>query len=143
MNLIRVMPAKGQDNGVQTSIFLAKLIGPLLMVAAIGLLVNARAYRAMAQDFLRNPPLIYVTGVLAMTAGLAIVLYHNVWSADWRVIITLLGWAATIGGAVRIVLPNKVRAIGEAMLDKPMAMTIGGVAWIILGAVLCFFGYVR
>jgi hypothetical protein len=135
------MPAKGQDNGVQTSIYLAKLIGPVLLVAAIGLLVNSRAYRAMAQDFLRNTPLIYVTGVLAMTAGLAIVLNHNVWSADWRVIITLFGWAATIGGAVRIALPNKVKTIGEAMLDKTMAMTIGGVVWIILGAALCYFGY--
>ncbi|MEZ5787375.1 MAG: hypothetical protein R3D62_13130 [Xanthobacteraceae bacterium] len=126
---------------MQTSVFLAKLTGPVLLVAAIGLLVNARVYRAMAHDFLRSLPLVYVTGVLAMTAGVAIVLYHNVWSADWRVIITLLGWAATIGGAARIVLPDRIRTIGEAMVDNTMAMTIGGVGWVIIGAVLCYFGY--
>jgi hypothetical protein len=47
-------------------------------------------------------PLILITGVLAMTAGLAIVNTHNVWMLGWPVIVTLFGWALVIGGAVRI-----------------------------------------
>jgi hypothetical protein len=143
LNLIRVMPAKGQDSSVQTSIFLARLIGPVMLVAAIALFLNAAAYKAMAREFLRSPALIYLSGLLTMTAGLAIVLRHNVWVADWRVIITLLGWAGTIGGAARIALPDRVRSVGEAMLGKPMALTIGGAAWLAVGAALCFFGYFR
>jgi hypothetical protein len=136
------MPAKGQDN-MQTSIFLAQLIGPVALVAAIALFLNAAAYRAMAQEFLHSPALIYLSGLLTMTAGLAIVLNHNVWTADWRVIITLFGWAATLGGALRIALPEQVKSIGENMLAKPVAMTIGGGVWLALGAALCFFGYFR
>ena len=34
-------------------------------------------------------------------AGLAIVLVHNVWTFDWRVIITILGWLAVLGGIFR------------------------------------------
>jgi hypothetical protein len=143
LNLIRVMPAKGQDISMPTSLFLAKLIGPIAFVAAIALFANAASYRAMAQEFLRSPALIYLSGLLTMTAGLAIVLYHNVWAWDWRVIITLFGWAGTIGGAARIALPTQVKSVGEAMLAKPMAMTLGGIAWLAFGAVLCFFGYVR
>ena len=135
------MPAKGQD--MSTSIFLAKLIGPVALVAAIALFLNAPSYRAMALEFLRSPALIYLSGLLTMTAGLAIVLNHNVWGLDWRVIITLFGWAATIGGAVRIAFPDRVRAIGEAMLAKPVTMTVGGALWLAFGAVLCFFGYFR
>ena len=56
---------------------------------------------------------------------------------------TLFGWAATIGGAVRIALPQKVRMIGEVMIGKPLAMTIGGGVWLAAGALLCFFGYFR
>jgi len=140
LNLIRVIPAKGQDH-MPTSIFLAKLIGPVMLAAAIGLLLNQASYRAMARDFLDSPPLIYVSGVLVMTAGLAIVLYHNVWALDWRVIITLFGWMGLIGGATRIICFSWVKRVGEAMLDKPLTMTIGGAGWLIIAAVLCFYGY--
>ncbi len=69
-----------------------------------------------------------------MTAGLAIVLTHNVWVASWPVLITLFGWLTTIGGAVRIAFPDQVRTMGDAMLRKPMAMTIGGAIWLVVGA---------
>ena len=48
-----------------------------------------------------------------MTAGLALVLTHNVWRADWPVIITILGWLAAIGGAVRIVMPQGTERVGR------------------------------
>jgi hypothetical protein len=40
----------------------------------------------------------YLSGLLSLLAGLAIVNLHNTWRADWRVIITVLGWLMTIGG---------------------------------------------
>ncbi len=89
-----------------TSIFLAKLIGPVLLVVGIGLFVNAKTYRKLADEFLRSPALIYLSGVLLMTAGLALVLTHNVWRADWPLLITILGWLGVIGGAVRIIVPQ-------------------------------------
>jgi hypothetical protein len=142
LNLIRVMPAKGQDRfPMANSIFLAKLMGPVALVVAISLFMHAKAYRAMAEEFMRSAALIYLAGLLSMTAGLAIVLTHNVWVASWPVLITLFGWLTTIGGAARIAFPDQVRAMGEAMLRKPMAMTIGGAIWLVVGAVLTFFGY--
>ena len=124
-----------------TSIFLAKLIGPVLLAIGVGLLVNSAAYRTMAEEGLRSRVLIYLTGVLTMTAGLAVVINHSVWAADWRVIITLLGWLATIGGAVRIVCPQASEKMGGWMLKHPQGLTIGAVFWLAIGAVLCFFGY--
>jgi hypothetical protein len=136
------MPAKGRTI-VATSHFLAKLIGPIALVAAIGLLVNRAAYRAIAQEFLRSPALVYLSGLVTMTAGVAVVLSHNLWVADWRVLITIFGWLAAIGGAARIAFPQQIRTFGERMLDKPAAMTVGGAVWLLLGALLCIFGYFR
>lgn len=116
-------------------------MGPVMLVAAVALFVNRASYKAMAREFLHSPALIYLSGLLAMTAGVAVVLAHNVWAADWRVIITLFGWAASIGGAVRIALPDQVRTIGERMIGNQTAMTIGGGLWLVVGAVLCFYGY--
>jgi hypothetical protein len=126
-----------------TSIFLAKLIGPICLVIGVGVLVNAKVYRALADEFLRSYALLYLSGVLAITAGLAVVLTHNVWVADWRIIITLLGWLAVIGGAVRIVRPQLSEAFGRSALRQRMAVTAAGVVWTALGALLCYFGYVR
>jgi predicted Abi (CAAX) family protease len=140
LNLIRVVPAKG-ESAVTTSTYLAQLIGPVLLVAAIGLFLNREGYRAMAREFLRSPALLYLSGLLAMAAGVAVVLAHNLWVADWRVLLTVFGWLAAIGGAARIAVPGATKAVGEAMLDKPAWMTIGGAVWLAIGALLCFFGY--
>jgi uncharacterized protein YjeT (DUF2065 family) len=126
-----------------TSIFLAKLIGPVLLVAAIGLFINTAGYRAMAQEFLRSPALLYLAGILTMTAGLAIVLNHNVWVANWPVLITILGWLAVIGGAVRMALPDVTRKLGDSMLRNDRTLQIGGAVWLAIGAILTFFGYFR
>jgi hypothetical protein len=142
LNLIRVMPAKGRKI-MSISTYLARLIGPVMLVAAIGLFLDREGYKAMALEFLRSPAFIYLSGVLTMLAGVAILLAHNLWVADWRVLITIFGWLGAIGGAARIALPGSTRAIGEKMLDKPAWMTIGGVAWLAIGALFCFFGYFR
>ena len=78
-----------------------------------------------------------------MTAGMAIILTHNVWVLDWRVLITLLGWLLAIGGAVRIVIPQGTQKFGRRFLKHPQAMIIAAVVWLAIGAVLCFFGYFR
>jgi uncharacterized membrane protein len=124
-----------------SSRYLAKLIGPLFLAIGIGMLVNAPLYRAMGAQFLQSAALIYLTGILALPVGIAILLAHNVWAADWRVIITVLGWLAIIGGAVRIIVPQFVQHIGGAALHLAALPFIGGVIVLVLGGVLSFFGY--
>jgi hypothetical protein len=136
------MPAKGQDT-MQTSLYLAKLIGPTLVVIGIGMLINRDGYRDMAREFLGSRALIYIAGILAFIPGLAMVLAHNVWAADWRIVITILGWLALIGGAFRILFPQEVTRIGTRAIKNPNTMLIGGVVTLALGAILCFFGYAR
>jgi hypothetical protein len=126
-----------------TSLFLAKLIGPLFLAVGVGLIANAAVYKKLAEEALASLALIYLSGLLAMTAGMAIVLSHNVWALDWRVLITLLGWLAAIGGAVRIVMPQGTQRIGRKFLKHPQGLIIAAAIWLAVGAVLCFFGYFR
>ena len=128
---------------MQRSIFLAKLIGPLLAVIGVTLVFDADVVRTIAGEFLKNYALIYLAGVITLTAGLAIVITHNEWTADWRVVITLLGWLCTIGGAFRVLFPRSVEALGGSMMaGASNAWIIGeGVVFIALGAWLCFMGY--
>ena len=126
---------------MESSIFLAQLIGPILVVLGAGMLVQPQAYRAVAEEFLASPALIYIAGLLAFVPGLAIVLTHNVWAFDWRLIITLLGWLATIGGVFRLLMPAQVRRIGTAVLARRGWLRGSGMVMLALGAVLAFLGY--
>ena len=126
---------------MQTSIFLARLIGPVMTLVGISLLINETAFRKMAMEFLRSPALIFFSGMILMPAGLAVVLSHNVWVLNWPVIITLLGWIAVISGALRVFAPDRALKIGKKAIASK-EFTIGAAAfWLVIGAVLCYFGF--
>ena len=125
------------------SIFLAKLMGPVFLVIGAALLVNAVAMRALTQEFLDSPALIFLSGLITLPAGLAVVLTHNVWTADWRVLITILGWLLVIGGAVRIATPQRAAAIGRTMFANPATINISAGVTLAIGMLLCFFGYIH
>jgi hypothetical protein len=81
--------------------------------------------------------LFYLSGLLSLLAGLAIFNLHNMWCADWRV------WLMTIGGIIRIVMPQVAVAIGSTIYGGrtstiTVALIIGA-----LGAFLNFKGYMR
>jgi hypothetical protein len=124
------------------SIFLARLLGPLLLLPGIGLLVNPRAFRAMATEVVGSVTLVYLFGLLDFAAGLAIVLVHNVWTVNWRVLITLIGWLLLIRGAARILITDTLIGYAVALIRNKRLYPVSGGVLVILGLVLCYFGYV-
>jgi hypothetical protein len=126
---------------MQTSLFLAQMLGPLFLVMGAGMLLNRDGYREMAEEFLDSRALIYIAGLAAFLPGLAIVLVHNVWVFDWRLIVTLFGWLGLIGGIFRILFPQAVSEIGERMLSSGAAIVAGAIVVLAVGGVLTFYGY--
>ena len=126
---------------MQRSIYLAKLIGPVAVTMGVGMLLNAPIFRILAEQFLSSYALIFLAGLLTLTAGIALVLAHNVWVGDWRLIITLIGWLSVIGGMFRIVAPNLVVRIGGAAIGHGEVFMVAGFVVLVLGGVLSYFGY--
>jgi hypothetical protein len=126
---------------MQRSIYLAKLIGPVFVTMGVGMLLNAPIFRILAEQFLSSYALIFLAGLLTLSAGIALVLAHNVWVGDWRLIITLIGWLSVIGGMFRIVAPNLVVRIGGAAIGHGAVFMVAGFAVLVLGGVLSYFGY--
>lgn len=125
-----------------TSILIAKLMGPLLAVAGLVGLLNPKGVEEMAREIMASRALLFIAGVLALLAGLAIVNTHNVWTADWRLIITLFGWLALIGGVIRMGFPGLTKSIGETMLANATLLRVIGGLQVALGAFLMVKGYV-
>jgi len=128
---------------VNTSIFLAKLIGPLALVLGFGVLLNRDAARAVLEQFINNPAIIFLAGLITFPAGLAIILVHNVWVVDWPLIVTIVGWLTAFSGAIRIVAPQQAILYGRRAYQRPNGPLFGAAIWLALGLVLTFFGYVR
>lgn len=123
------------------TVWIAKLLGPIVVVLSIPMLLTPAKLNETTQRFLADPPLVLISGVLAMTAGLAIVNSHNVWVLGWPVIVTLFGWALALGGAVRIAAPQLVDRVGGKMMEQTWLSRIAGVVWLLLGVFLTFKAY--
>jgi len=126
---------------MSTSVFLARLIGPVMLVIGLAVFANQRGFRDMAEEFMASRALLFLSALLIMPVGLAIVLTHNVWTADWRVLITIFGWLTAIGGAVRLFGPLFVVKAGRAVLKQPHFTSVAAAIWVVLGLLFCFFGY--
>jgi hypothetical protein len=98
------------------SIFIARILGPVLLIIGIGLLLEGDAFRAMAGEFVRDQGLIYITGILTLAAGLAILNVHHLWTRDWRVLITIFGWLFLVGGIMRILAMSMAQRVGESVI---------------------------
>ncbi len=126
---------------MQTSVLIARLMAPILVVTGLTTLINPRALREVGQEFLASRALIFIAGFLALLGGLAIVNTHNLWTAGWPVIITIFGWLAVVGGIVRIAFPALTESIGEAMLAREAVLRAAGGIQAVLGAYLMIMGY--
>ena len=126
---------------MSNSVFIARLIGPVMLVVGLAVLVNQRAFRELAEEFLASRALLFLSGLLIMPVGLAIVLTHNIWAVDGRVMITLFGWLNVIGGAVRLFAPAYVMQTGRAMLKRPYFIPMAAAIWIVAGSLFCIFGF--
>jgi hypothetical protein len=126
---------------VPTSTYLARLLGPALAVAGLALLLRPGAYLAAVAEFLRSPALLYLASILGLLGGIALVLAHNVWAADWRVIITLLGWISILDSASWILAPEQAERFWSPLTGSPLLPLWGGALTLLIGLVLSWFGY--
>ena len=80
---------------------IAGLVGPVLAAMGIAMLVNHARFPAMIGQLAQDQGLIFLTGILSLLGGLAIVRVYNIWIGGGPVIITVLGWLAIFGGLAR------------------------------------------
>jgi len=120
---------------------IAGFAGPLLIAVAAALLINRRTVAGLVTGVLNSPEFVFFSGLLTLLAGLAIVRVHNVWSAEWTILITIIGWLCVIGGIIRIVWPDRVSTLRSNMMRGENAITAWALVALLLGAFLTAKGY--
>jgi hypothetical protein len=126
---------------MEPALTIARLMGPMLAIIGIGMLTNGVVYRQMASQFLTLYPMIYLSGVLVLLAGLTILNRHHTWTRDWRSLITAVGWTFTCVGTFRILAPQFVTYVGGTVLKHGGFFVGAGIVLLALGGTLTFKGY--
>ena len=126
---------------MQNSIFIAKLMGPTITAVGLSMVINREAFNKLMEDVLKNAGAIIMIGVLTLLAGLAVVNTHNIWVADWPVVITIFGWAAVGAGLFRILAPGVIQKLGRKVLNLNIAIQTAIAIWIGIGLWLSYQGY--
>jgi positive regulator of sigma E activity len=123
------------------SAYIARILGPVLVIIGLGLLLEGEIFRAMVGEFLRSAALVYFSGLITLAVGLAILNVHHLWTRDWRSVITVFGWLAVIGGIFRILAPTLVQRIGDSFIAHQRWPIMGAIVTLALGAFLSVKGY--
>ena len=126
---------------METAIFIARIFGITYLIVATGMLFNRDYYQKVIADFGKNSIIALFSGMFALIVGIVIVLVHNVWRADWTVIITIIGWIAIVKGAWLLVFPKTVTPFMRLYEQNKSTLTFHALAALGFGVVLTYFGF--
>ena len=85
----------------------------------------------------------FVTGYFTLIIGLLMVVSHNIWQWDWRVVITLLAWLTLFKGLSIIIFPQFLDKTTILFLKNTYLQYIASYIDFVLGMLLCYFGFKR
>lgn len=125
------------------SMLLAQVIGPLMVLIGLGVLFNPTTFSLMMEEMNSGKQylVLFVTGTITTILGLLVVLSHNVWVWNWSLLITLLGWATLIKGAVMLLFPKASMAISRFYQGKSGLVVGAGLVGLVIGLVLSYYGF--
>jgi len=125
------------------TIYLSRLIGLYCILVVPSMLIRKQATVFAVEAMLRNPSMMLVLGILAVAAGLAMVLAHNIWSGGAQpVVVTLVGWLALIKGLIFLYLPAD--AIADTLmcwLRHPLLFYVSMAPSLLIGVYLTYCGF--
>ncbi len=124
---------------MEHSIFLAKVMGLYLLIVPAAALLKRKQFAELANEFVTNLALVFLSGLVSLILGLLIVVSHNVWTADWKAVITTIGWLALAKGVVRILFPEKLATF---VIDpSSIKWTLALIVLLGLGIYLTYIGF--
>ncbi len=112
---------------MEISIYLARFWGSLFMILGLGSVLVKLLGRVI--KYTEDKTITVSTGYITFLLGLITVTLHNIWVADWRVAITILGWLTLLKGIEKIAFPDRVNKIAQKF--KGQQQLWGGVIFLI------------
>lgn len=126
---------------MEISFFLGRALGIYLLIVSLSMLFNRGVFFNTFQQWSEQPGTITLTAFISIILGILMVLVHNVWVADWRIVITLLAWLTLIKGIVRLNFPHAVPQTMEYFHQHRIGYYILSVFCLLLAIFLLAFSF--
>ncbi len=126
---------------VTTSVLIARILGLLYLSIAVGCFSRKDYFRDILKELAGNSLLPYFSGFIALITGALVVHAHNIWQTDWRVLVTIIGWAALVKGILLLAWPGLLlRFMKLLLLLSPVLRMI---PWLcaLIGLFFIWFGF--
>ena len=117
--------------------------GVVLLVFGLSYLINVRFWADSFKSLVNQPALVFPLLLPVLICGLLILLGHNLWVADWRVIVTVVGWAAVIKSIAALLFPKMLSVYANWPTQSMRRLVlIGGVLWSLFGFYLTYMSLI-
>ncbi len=126
---------------MDTSDLLARIIGPYMLIASIALYINRASFKKIIADLQNQQSLIVFLGAFTLIIGLTMLQFHNIWTADWRILITLIAWITTLKGAISLLFPKIMIKMASTYTDNDTLLNIQATLALFFGILMTYMGY--
>ena len=121
------------------TLIIERVLAILLVFTGLSYSIQSLLWRDLVKDRLENPTWVLMWSLLFLPWGLVVVIGHNLWVANWPVIVTILGWLITLKCVAYLLFPswaNFVLKWSDDFLQR--YIQISGAVIAILGAIIVF-----
>jgi uncharacterized protein YjeT (DUF2065 family) len=118
---------------------LAEVIGAVFVLVGLSTL-NKKNFRSVMDDLSKSRGLTWTVGIVTFLAGAVTVSLYNVWSSNWEVLVTIVGWLLIIKGLFITLFPNTSIPFYRKFTSNGALMASGIIA-IVIGLVLFYLGF--
>lgn len=131
------------NKNMDSSLFIGKLIAILYLSVGIGFFFNKEHYKEVINNFCCSPAFFYFGGFLALIVGYLIITFHNIWSMNWYVVITVIGWIAFTEGIMLLIFPRVMLCITKGLFKKNKLMNFAIISALIVGLYFAYFTFIK
>lgn len=128
---------------MDVSKLLSKVSGILLLIVGIAMFKGMDQLLTCINGYIHDAPLMFITGFFILILGLLMVVSHNIWQWNWRVIITLIAWAVLFKGACILLFPQIITDATVIFLQNSTIPYVAAGFNCVMGILLSYFGFKR
>lgn len=136
-NLYKQSHPKNIKMVMEISIFLARLWGSFFIIFGALFIITKQLGKTI--EMTDNKAFVISTGYITLLLGLVTVILHNVWTWNWKIAITILGWSTLIKGISKIGFPEQIHKQAQRFKKKQW---ISAIFLIILGLWLFYMSFI-
>ena len=130
------------------SIYLGQIFGLYLFITSLALLINQKFFKKAIEDAVKNAAILMIMGIITLILGLILVISHNVWVRNWRIIITIISWLILIKGILMFIFPNMCANFLKKWQVKYKMHFLDSIKWVywvclVVGIYLIYLIYFR